>query len=61
MKGVMYENVGKISILDNIPKPSIKPDEVLIKVKYCGICGSDVESFKRAGMYYRTRIFGGNY
>ena len=51
MKGVMYENVGKISILDNIPKPSIKPDEVLIKVKYCGICGSDVESFKRAGMY----------
>jgi len=58
MKGVMYDDVGKISILDNIPKPSIKPDEVLIKVKYCGICGSDVESFKRAGMYAPKTIIG---
>ncbi|MBY9010665.1 MAG: alcohol dehydrogenase catalytic domain-containing protein, partial [Candidatus Lokiarchaeota archaeon] len=32
--------------------------EALIKVKYCGICGSDVESFKKAGMYGSGTIIG---
>jgi L-iditol 2-dehydrogenase/galactitol-1-phosphate 5-dehydrogenase len=58
MKGVMYDGVGKIVLLDDLPKPSIKQDDVLIKVKYCGICGSDVESFKRAGMYAPKTIIG---
>jgi len=31
----------KLAIQD-IPKPTIQDDEVLIKVKACGICGSDV-------------------
>lgn len=31
----------KISVIEK-GKPSIQPDEVLIKVKRCGICGSDV-------------------
>ena len=54
----MYEDVGKISIIDDLPKPTIKPDEVLIKVKYCGLCGSDVESYKRIGMYAPKTIIG---
>jgi threonine dehydrogenase-like Zn-dependent dehydrogenase len=58
MRGVMYEGVGKMAILDDLPKPSIKPDEVLIKVKYCGICGSDIESYKRVGMYAPKTIIG---
>lgn len=58
MKGVSYEGVGKIIVRDDLPKPSIKPDEVLIKVKYCGICGSDVESFKKEGMYGSGTIIG---
>ena len=24
------------------PMPDIKPDEVLVKMEYCGVCGSDV-------------------
>ena len=58
MKGVMYDGVGKIVILDDLPKPSLKQDDVLLKVRYCGICGSDVESFKRAGMYAPKTIIG---
>ena len=54
----MYNGVGKIEIIDDLPKPSIKPDEVLIKVKYCGICGSDIESFKKAGMIPPPTIIG---
>ncbi|HUW90750.1 MAG TPA: alcohol dehydrogenase catalytic domain-containing protein [Candidatus Nanopelagicaceae bacterium] len=58
MKGVSYEGVGKIVVRDDLPMPSVKPDEALIKVKYCGICGSDVESFKKAGMYGSGTIIG---
>lgn len=25
------------------PMPAIKADEVLVKMEYCGVCGSDVE------------------
>ena len=32
--------------LEDVPAPSIAPDEVLIKVKACGICGSDIHYFK---------------
>lgn len=28
--------------INDIPKPSLKDDEVLIKVRACGVCGSDV-------------------
>jgi len=58
VKGVSYEGVGKIVVREDLPMPSVKPDEALIKVKYCGICGSDVESFKKAGMYGSGTIIG---
>ena len=58
MKGVSYEGVGKIVVREDLPMPSVKSDEALIKVKYCGICGSDVESFKKAGMYGSGTIIG---
>ena len=58
MKGVSYEGVGKIVVKDDLPRPNINPDEVLVKVKYCGICGSDIESFKKAGMYSPGTIIG---
>ena len=49
MKAAKYEGKGKLSIV-NIPKPVPKDDEVLVKVKYTGICGSDLESYK-TGLY----------
>ena len=58
MKGVFYEGVGRIIVRDNFPKPTINTDEVLIKVKYCGICGSGVESYKHAGMFSPGIILG---
>lgn len=58
MRGAFYEDIRKIVIRDNFPKPTIKPDEVLIKVKYCGICGSGIESYQMAGMYSPGIILG---
>ena len=41
MKALLLKEYMKMELVD-MPKPAIKPDEVLIRVKACGICGSDV-------------------
>lgn len=46
MKGVFFESKENLIIREDLEKPSIASDEVLVKVKYCGICGSDIESYK---------------
>lgn len=44
MKVVYIEEPGRIQIAEReIPVP--KPGEVLLKIKYCGICGSDVATY----------------
>jgi len=44
MKAAVLTEYRKIQWLD-VPKPSIKDDEVLVKVTYAGICGSDQHVF----------------
>lgn len=44
MKAAVLEAPGKL-ILKEVPIPRLKPDEVLIKVGACGICGSDVRYY----------------
>jgi len=46
MKVAMYYNNKDIRI-EEIPKPKISPDELLVKVIACGICGSDVMEWYR--------------
>lgn len=49
MKAAVY--VGRRSLeLRDVPKPEITSRDVMIKVSHCGICGSDIHSFK-SGMY----------
>lgn len=40
MKAAVFEKPGVIKVKD-VPVPEISDDEVLIKVKYTGICGTD--------------------
>jgi threonine dehydrogenase-like Zn-dependent dehydrogenase len=35
----------KMEVVD-VPKPKVKADEVLLKVKYCGVCGSDIHFYE---------------
>jgi len=45
MKAAVLEGKRKFVIQD-VPEPVLEKDEVLIKVQYCGICGSDLHVFK---------------
>ncbi|MBM3158045.1 MAG: zinc-binding dehydrogenase [Chloroflexi bacterium] len=45
MKAAVLEGKRRFVIQD-VPEPVPEKDEVLIKVQYCGICGSDLHVFK---------------
>jgi L-iditol 2-dehydrogenase len=44
MKALLLEEYKRLAI-DEVPEPEIAPNEVLISVKSCGICGSDVHGY----------------
>lgn len=46
MKAVRYYGSGKVSV-EEMPPPQIKDGEVLVAMKACGICGTDVKTFVR--------------
>ena len=41
MKAAMVKNNSNIEI-KNIEKPPVGPGDMLVKMRACGICGSDV-------------------
>jgi L-iditol 2-dehydrogenase len=45
MRALYYPAHDKLS-LEDLPIPNYADDEVLIKVEACGICGSEIETFK---------------
>ncbi|UCG83777.1 MAG: alcohol dehydrogenase catalytic domain-containing protein, partial [Dehalococcoidia bacterium] len=45
MRAAVLEELGRFAIKE-VPDPVLDRDEVLIKVKYCGICGSDLHIYK---------------
>lgn len=50
MKVAVMEGIGKMGYVER-PIPEVKPDEVLVKLEYVGICGSDMH-------YYETGAIG---
>jgi L-iditol 2-dehydrogenase len=44
MKALLLTNYGRLEVVD-LPRPEIAPDEVLVRVGACGICGSDVHGY----------------
>jgi len=55
MKVAKYYNNNDIRTAD-IPKPSINPDEFLVRVKKSGICGSDVLEYYRLSKMERLGV-----
>ncbi len=49
MKAALLYGPGDIRI-ETVKDPEIGPDDILVKVKACGICGSDLHVFKTAGL-----------
>jgi L-iditol 2-dehydrogenase len=44
MKALLLKNYKDLELVE-FPTPEVGPDDVLIRVKACGICGSDVHGF----------------
>jgi L-iditol 2-dehydrogenase len=44
MNALLLTEYKKLEVVD-FPEPSIGPDDVLVRVRACGICGSDVHGF----------------
>lgn len=44
MDVVFIKEPGEIELLD-VPEPAVKDGEALLKIKYCGICGSDIATY----------------
>ena len=44
MKALLLTDNRKFSLTD-VPEPEIGPDDVLVRVETCGICGSDVHGY----------------
>ena len=44
MKALLLSEYKKLSVVD-MPVPSIAEDEVLVRVKACGVCGSDIHGY----------------
>jgi L-iditol 2-dehydrogenase len=44
MKALLLTNYRQLQVVD-LPRPEIAPNEVLVRVAACGICGSDVHGY----------------
>jgi L-iditol 2-dehydrogenase len=44
MKSLLLSEYNHLDVVD-VPVPSLQPDEVLVRVEACGICGSDVHGY----------------
>ncbi len=57
MKALVLEDIAKL-IYKDVPDPVMKPGEVLLKIKACGICSSDIPRIFTTGTYHFPTIPG---
>ena len=57
MKALKYHGPRNVEFVD-IPQPKAGPGQVLVKVAYCGICGTDVHAYSMEGIFRWELILG---
>ena len=45
MKALVLEDYKKLTLANDYPEPELAPNEILVQVRSCGICGSDVHGY----------------
>ena len=58
MKALLLKGVRELT-LEEVPIPEISDTEVLVEVKYCGICGTDIGAYK-SPVYFPAGTFMGH-
>jgi (R,R)-butanediol dehydrogenase/meso-butanediol dehydrogenase/diacetyl reductase len=56
MRAAVMQGIGHIEVIE-VPRPEPGPGEVLLRVGFCGICGSDLEAL-HTGMYEPGLVIG---
>ena len=46
MRAAVFSEPDKPLLIEEVKKPSIESDEMLLQVSYCGICGTDIHASK---------------
>ncbi|WP_259407543.1 alcohol dehydrogenase catalytic domain-containing protein [Streptomyces akebiae] len=57
MKSVRTAGVGKVEVVD-VERPAPGPADVLVRVRACGICGTDVTFLHMGGVPSRAHLGG---
>ena len=55
MKALVLHGPGKYALEQDYPKPEVKPGWVLVRVKYAGICSSDLPRFAPPSAYVESK------
>ncbi len=55
MKAIVLKNAHEL-VVEEAPEPHIGPDEALIKVAACGICGTDLHLYKHGSLSPNVRM-----
>jgi L-iditol 2-dehydrogenase len=56
MRAAVYRGVNDVRV-ETVPRPEIGPGEVLVRIRACGICGTDLKKI-HTGSHSAPRIFG---
>lgn len=59
MKALQISDLQKIQIVE-LPKPEVKAGEVLLKLKYVGFCGSDLNTFLGRNAMAKANVIPGH-
>lgn len=57
MKAIHYHGPRNLELID-IPKPQAGPGQVVVKIAYCGICGTDVHAYSMEGIFNWELVLG---
>ncbi|MBI5116637.1 alcohol dehydrogenase catalytic domain-containing protein [Candidatus Poribacteria bacterium] len=55
MKAIVLKNAHEL-VVEEAPEPQIGPDEALVKVAACGICGTDLHLYKHGSLSPNVRM-----
>lgn len=61
MRAAIFQSPGKPIVIERFEPPQLGPDDVLVKVHRCGICGSDVSMTGDAPFTFAAGSFGHEY
>ncbi|MFV1458146.1 alcohol dehydrogenase catalytic domain-containing protein, partial [Bacillus mycoides] len=53
MKALLWHNQRDVRV-EEVPEPTVRPGAVKIKVKWCGICGTDLHEYLAGPIFIPT-------